>query len=260
MSLPLAELSLYLPGYNKFLTISLSTHITTGLLAIPLGVVAIFTRKGGGSHRLSGKLSLGLMALLLISAFALLILNGVIPLPSSYSYRKDLLRMLGILFLASIYPVIQGYRWAISHKPKLDTDIPMSLLSLFTAIMAFINIPIDVFFKPFHSTDVNFLMTPLTAALLLSAVGGASAYFFIDDLKTYCRNKVSREERILKHIYRTMLALGAVATAVTIVTLAPVLSRHNWIVWPAYIAPPAIFAIPSAYFAFSLRKTAPTNH
>jgi uncharacterized membrane protein len=256
MSLGFAELSLYLPGYNKFIGISLSTHITTGLIALPLGLVAIFTRKGGGVHRLSGKLSLGLMAILLISAFSLLILNGVIPLSSNYSYRKDLLRMLGILLLASVYPVIQGYRWAISHKPKLDTDVPMAFVALFTAIMAFINIPIDVIIKPFLSTNAHFLMTPVTAGVLLFFVGGASTYFFIDDLKTYSRNKVSKEDRILKHICRTMLALGALATAVTLVTLAPVLSGHNWIVWPVYVLPPAIFGIPAAYFASTLRKTA----
>jgi uncharacterized membrane protein len=256
MSLDFAESSLYLPSFNKFFGISLSTHVTTGLLAVPLGVIAIFTRKGGGIHRLSGKLSLGLMALLLISAFALFILNGVISLPSNFSYRKDLLRMLGIMLLATIYPAIQGYRWAASHKPKLDTDVPMAFVSLFTAIMAFINIPVDVIIKPFHSTNAHFLMTPTTAGLLLCAIGGMSTAFFIDDVKTYYRNRVSNEERILKHVYRTTTALAAVVTAVTIVSLSPILSSRNWIVWPIYIVTPMIFSIPAAYYASTVRRTA----
>lgn len=201
---------------------------------------------------------MALMLLLVITAFTLLILDGVIPLASSTAQRKDLMWMLSILLLAAIYPIIQGYRWSISHKPKLDTDIPMALMTLFTAIVAFINIPIDVIFRPFISTDVEFLMTPATAGLLLFFIGAISIYFFIDDLKTYLRNKVSRQEQISKHIYRSMTAFGAAATAVCIVIFSPLMLSHHWAVWPIYIVPPALLAMPTAYFAFRSPLTVKT--
>ncbi len=62
-------------------------------------------------------------------------------------------------------------------------------------------------------------MSPIAATMITFADGGLFAYFTYDDMKTYLKGKVTRQERVLKHKYRIMAALGAAFTAVIVTSM-----------------------------------------
>ncbi len=78
-------------------SINISIHILFGTIAIFIGLAPYFTKKGGHYHRLFGRLFLGLMAIVIITA-----LNGVI-------FFRDR-PFLTIVTLLSFYTSYSGYR------------------------------------------------------------------------------------------------------------------------------------------------------
>lgn len=78
-------------------SINISIHILFGIIAIFIGLAPYLTEKGGRYHRLSGRLFLGLMAIVIITA-----LNGVI-------FFRDR-PFLTIVTLLSFYTSYSGYR------------------------------------------------------------------------------------------------------------------------------------------------------
>jgi len=77
--------------------INISIHILFGTIAIFIGLAPYFTKKGGRYHRLFGRIFLGLMAIVIITA-----LNGVI-------FFRDR-PFLTIVTLLSFYTSYSGYR------------------------------------------------------------------------------------------------------------------------------------------------------
>jgi len=77
--------------------INIFTHILFGTIAIFIGLVPYFTQKGGHYHRLFGRIFLGLMAIVIITA-----LNGVL-------FFRDR-PFLTIVTLLSLYTSYSGYR------------------------------------------------------------------------------------------------------------------------------------------------------
>lgn len=78
-------------------SINISIHILFGIIAIFIGLAPYFTKKGGRYHRLSGRLFLGLIAVVIITA-----LNGVL-------FFRDR-PFLTIVTLLSLYTSYSGYR------------------------------------------------------------------------------------------------------------------------------------------------------
>jgi hypothetical protein len=81
---------------ENFLRGLLILHIIGGTVALLSGLIAIFTKKGGKHHRLSGKFYFGGMTAVFISAIAL-----------SIGHHKPFLLMVGFF---SYYMVVRGYR------------------------------------------------------------------------------------------------------------------------------------------------------
>ena len=77
--------------------INISIHILFGTIAIFIGLAPYFTKKGGRYHRLYGRIFLGLIAVVIITAF-----NGVI-------FFRDR-PFLTIVTLLSFYTSYSGYR------------------------------------------------------------------------------------------------------------------------------------------------------
>lgn len=78
-------------------SINIFIHILFGIIAIFIGLAPYFTEKGGANHRLFGRIFLGLMAIVIITA-----LNGVI-------FFRDR-PFLTIVTLLSFYTSYSGYR------------------------------------------------------------------------------------------------------------------------------------------------------
>ncbi len=47
-------------------------------------------------------------------------------------------------FLAGTYSILQGYRWSVNHKPKLDSDVVLMGMAAFLAIFSFCNAVVDL--------------------------------------------------------------------------------------------------------------------
>ena len=228
---------------------SATIHLTAGCLALVFGIIATFTRKGAGRHRLAGKIGVGLLLIVVATAFVLLILLDVLPMPGNISYKQDAVDLLALLFLTGTYSTLQGYRWAVNHKPKLDSDVVLAGMAAYISIFSFYNAIADLVLYPYISTDKALPMNPITATMITFAIGGLFAYFTYDDIKTYVKGKVTPQERVLKHTYRIMAALGGVFAAVSITNLGPIFVAHSWNPMPVYIVPPTIFGALTMYLA-----------
>ena len=231
------SLTLLASAYNRIINSSIAIHTVAALIALMLAITAVFARKGGERHRWSGKIAVLSLVVVFITSFALLILTSVIPMPSNDPSRKDTLVFLAITILAGSYTTIQGYRWVASKQARIDTDVLMMGLALFTSIYCFAYVPYEVFLSPYVSRSTSLPMTPVTAAGLFLAVGVTNIYFFADDLKTYLKGKVTYHERILKHTYRIMFMAGTALTTVSIVHFSPFFFKSGLPIWPLYLVP-----------------------
>ena len=230
-------LTLFLSGYNHVNGSSIAIHTVAAVIACLLGLTAVFTRKGGARHRWSGTAAVISLIFVFVTAFALLILASVIPMPANDPSRQDTLIFLTVTFLGGSYTTLQGYRWVACKRPRIPTDVLMMGVALFTSVFCFAYLPYEVFYRPYSSSNVGLPMTPVTAAGLFLAVGFVLLYFFVDDLKTYLGGKATHDERILKHTYRIMFMVGTALTTVVIVHFSPFFFRSGWPVWPLYVAP-----------------------
>ena len=233
---------------------SAAIHLTAGCLALVFGLIATFTRKGAGRHRLAGKIGVGLLLVVVSTAFVLLILLDVLPMPGNISYKQDAVDLLALLFLTGTYTTLQGYRWAVNHKPKLDSDVVLMGMAAFISIFSFYNAIADLVLFPYTSTDKALPMNPMTATMITFAIGGLFAYFSYDDIKTYLKGKVTPQERVLKHTYRIMAAVGGVFMAVAITNLGPIFVTNNWNPLPVYLVPPTLFGGMTMYLANRVSK------
>ena len=173
----------------------------------------------------------------------------VLPIPETISYKQDAVDFLTLVFLTGTYSILQGYRWAVNHKPKLDSDIVFMGMAAFLSIFSFYNAVVDLYLFPYTSTDKSLPMSPITATMITFAIGGLFVYFTYDDIKTYLKGKVTPQERVLKHTYRIMTALGGVFTAVAVTNFGAILVTNNWNPWPVYIVPPTICGGLTMYLA-----------
>jgi hypothetical protein len=221
---------------------ALTIHIFAGCLSLVFGFIATFTRKGGKRHRLSGKIGVALTLAMLLPAFVLLVLVDILPIAGHISYQQDVRDLLLLIFLGVTYSALQGYRWAVNDKPRIDSDLLWLAVASFISLFALFNVIDDLLIHPFYSDNLNLPMNPETAAILTIAISGIFAYFAIDDLRTFSSNKVSANERILKHTFRIMNAVGGMVTALSINNLGRIFVENDWNPLPVYIVPPTLFA------------------
>ena len=221
---------------------ALKIHIISGCLALVFGIIAAFTRKGGKQHRLSGKIGVAFALTMLIPAFILLVLVNILPIAGHISNQKDVRDLLLLIFLGVTYSALQGYRWAINDKAKIDSDLLWIGIASFISLFSLYNVVDDSLIHPFYSDNLNLPMNPATATILTMAIAGIFAYFAIDDIRTYLSNKVTTSERILKHTFRIMNAIGGMVTALSINNLGRVFVENDWNPLPVYVVPPTLFA------------------
>ena len=93
---------------------------------------------------MAGKIGVGLLLIVVSTAFVLLILLDVLPMPGNISYKQDAVDLLALLFLTGTYTTLQGYRWAVNHKPKLDSDVVLMGMAAFISIFSFYNAIADL--------------------------------------------------------------------------------------------------------------------
>jgi hypothetical protein len=228
---------------------ALTIHIIAGCLALVFGLIAAFTRKGAKRHRMSGKIGVALALTMLTPAFILLVLVNILPIAGHISNQKDVRDLLLLIFLGVTYSTLQGYRWAVNDKPKIDSDLLWIGVASFISLFALFNAIDDLLIHPFYSDNLNLPMNPATAAILTIAISGIFAYFAIDDLRTFLSNKLSDSDRIQKHTLRIMNAIGGMVTALSINNLGRVFVENNWNPLPVYVVPPTLFAALTMFLA-----------
>ena len=233
---------------------SLAIHIIAGCLALVFGFIATFTRKGGRRHRLAGKIGVGLALTMLIPAFILLVLVNILPIAGHISYQSDVRDLLLLIFLGVTYSTLQGYRWAVNKKPKIDSDILWIAVAVFISLFAMYNVIDDLIIHPFYSDNLNLPMNPATATILTASISAIFAYFAIDDIRSFVGCKVTSSERILKHTYRIMNAVGGMVTALSINNLGRIFVENDWNPLPVYVVPPTLFASLTVILARRLNK------
>lgn len=231
-------------AWLRFTQISEHIHALSACIFLALSVGAIITRKGSENHKIYGKLGFLTLLLGLLSAAALLIyLTIEDPSGGIYTSRVMIYENNSILFtllISGSYGGITGYRWAALPQPKLDLDLVSGGCAILGSIFSIALIPFVVILDPITAGNVGFPLTPFTAGLLLAGQGALLGYFGYDDISGFYGKKAGKTERVIKHTYRIMIAVGAAFTAIGIVHLGPVFINYPNLVWLLYFVPPSI--------------------
>jgi hypothetical protein len=214
-----------------------------------LAIGAILARKGSESHRLFGKIALGILLVMCISAAALLLLISI-EAPGNIYHSVVMINensiILLLLLMSVFYGGMSGYRWVALAQDKLDLDWAFGVFALMISLLSFAMFPVVTFIKPLISANTGFPMTPVAAGIMLISQAILMLYFAVNDFQGCNQDVKSQSDRLDRHVFRVMLATGSSFTAIFIIHLGPLIATNKTLVPLLYIVPPAIF------FAYTL--------
>lgn len=177
------------------------THAVSGSLGLLTGLVALFVKKGGITHKRFGRLFY--YSMLLTAGLALFV--SVLP-----GHQSPFLFVVGIF---SSYFVLTGYR-AIRFKNKNPqvVDFIISWVMIITGL-AMISVPMII------SKELN---------IVLTVFGLAGLMFSIQDVMIYRKNEVLKQSWLKIHLGKMMGAYISAVTAFVVVNqLLP--GVYGWI-------------------------------
>jgi uncharacterized membrane protein len=211
---------------EKTIQILIYSHAFFGGIALISGLVALMVKKGKNTHRKSGKLFFYAM---LSSALTALVI-AIVP-----KHENPFLFSIGIF---SSYFIITGYR-ALNFKnknPNLKTDLIISWIMIFTAILMLL-------FNPIVNQKIN---------IVLTAFGIIGLVFSIRDLVLFKNTERLQKNWLKLHLGKMIGGYIAATTAFVVVNeFFP--SFYGWFV------PGIIGGIYTAYWIKKLnKKSAPT--
>jgi len=219
-------------------------HVWAGFIALVSAVVAFSTAKGQARHKLSGRISLGGIAVVVLTAFLMFVFIALLPGYSrSAGYKPETEAYMLCLVTVAAYNFIGGYRWAANPKPYVWFDPILPLLAIGAGLLSLVSIPFDAVINPLFSTLSEFPLSPLSATLSLSIFALTSLALAWDDIRTIWFKWVSPRQRILKHVNRVSMAVVSVLTGFVVINLGPVFVAHGWEPSPLYVLP-GIFVAP----------------
>lgn len=164
-------------------------HIVSGTIALLLGLIAIFSIKGGRVHQRSGRYFLGFMTVVIITGLIGVIVFG----------RNTFLAVITVL---SGYVAYSGYRVLLfkSNEPRL-LDIAVAILSILVLVY-FLN----------YFQSIGMIWSPV---IIYSTVGALAFVLTYDFLRYLIPSEAYRRHRIwlYEHIYKMMSAFAALLSA-----------------------------------------------
>jgi len=239
--------------------VSEHVHAVSACMFFALAIGAILARKGSESHRLFGKIALSILLVMCFSAAALLLLISI-EAPSNIYHSVAMINdnsiILLLLLMSVFYGGISGYRWVALAQDKLDLDWAFGVFALMISLLSFAMFPVVAYIHPLTSADKGFPMTPVAAGLLLIIQAVSMLYFAVNDLQGCKQDVKSQSDRLDRHVFRVMLAVGASFTAIVIIHLGPLIATNKALVPLLYIVPPAIFVA----FTLLMRQGFKTSH
>jgi uncharacterized membrane protein len=190
----------------SFLTV---IHIVSGLLCLLLGPVALFSSKGGPSHRRSGQLYIRLMMVMATTAFLLLIT------------RFD--AFFFVLAVFSFYLAFSGYRVLRRKRPDRDQRAkPLDwLAALFAISVGILSILLHLASKLNGDT-----------VFIISMLGGTIAIATYDVVRFLCPVDSSQQPYVwlFEHLSKMIGSYIAVVSAfsATVLGFIPEPARQLW--------------------------------
>lgn len=189
-------------------------HILSGFTSITAACGALLAEKGMPIHRLCGKIFVGGMTLIFLTAVPMSLI------------RHDWFLFLIALF--SYYFALSGFMFA---RNRSDTA------STFAWVIAFIMLGIGIsmlIYSIMHIHEQSYQNTVLIVFGILSCIVSTS------DLKTYYFKSAVGNERIIKHLSAMLGATIATLTAFTVVNIHTNPAYIAWIA-PTIVILPLIF-------------------
>lgn len=167
--------------------LNILVHVISGSLALILGIIAMATRKGGKTHKKSGRLFLILIAFVITTG-----LIGV------FIFKVN--TFLLVITLLSGYQAFSGYRILNnkSNKPK-SLDILVALLSMSSGI-----------YFLYYLKSIGMFWNPM---IIYSTVGTLFLIVAYDFLRYLIPKKRYKKLWLYEHIYKMVAAFTALLSA-----------------------------------------------
>lgn len=200
---------------EQFLTIMLIIHIAGGTIALLSGLAAMFTAKGGKTHRLAGKIYFGGMTAVFVGAVIV-----------ALGHNKLFLLMVGVF---SYYMTVRGYR--ILFLKQLGKLKP-GILDLFILITS------GIFMTGLLTWGVLSLVKGISMGIVAITFGGIGLSFLIRDIKNFITPPKEKMHWWFTHIGSMGGSYISAVTAFVVVNIQ--FQQFNWVLW---ILPPMIGSI-----------------
>ena len=199
---------------QSFAVLLLAIHIIGGSIALLSAAIALAMKKGGSQHKFFGKLYVGGMLGVFLSALPLAVLKTNV-----------------FLFLIGIFSfnlVFSGFRFARNRtgRPKIWDWIAVSL-TLLSAIGMWV-------------ASYSFYRAENDQWVTLFIFGAIATILGTTDSVTWAKREATGKKRITRHLTNMMAGTIATVTAVLVVNVA---TDPVWIAWiaPTVVITPFIF-------------------
>ncbi|GAB7008139.1 hypothetical protein JCM31271_00820 [Halorubrum trueperi] len=193
-------------------------HIITGVIALLAGVGALVTTKGGHRHRLSGRIYVGAMGMVVGTVFPLLAFD---PNPNRI--------FLTLVAIFSGYFAFSGYR-VLSRKRSSDTVGRIDWIAALLVVVACLFL---------GGWGAGFLLGGDSFGTVMVVFGAIGLRVGFADLREF-RNPDQRAPWMVEHLGRMMGAYIATVTAVSVVNFSDISPVVSWL-WPTVIGVPLIW-------------------
>jgi uncharacterized membrane protein len=192
---------------EKIISAFLIIHIIGGATSLLSGLVAMFTQKGGRSHRLAGKIYFGGMTAVFIGAVVVAI-----------AHRNDFLLMVGFF---SYYMTVRGYR--ILSLKKLDRGQKFAPLDwIIVSVSA-------IFIFTLITWGVWAWMQGSGMGIVGLVFGLIGLTFLVNDIKSYVNPPTEKMHWWYTHISSMGGSYIAATTAFIVVNIQ--LPHYQWVLW-----------------------------
>lgn len=192
---------------EKIISAFLIIHIIGGATSLLSGLVAMFTQKGGRSHRLAGKIYFGGMTAVFIGAVVVAI-----------AHRNDFLLMVGFF---SYYMTVRGYR--ILSLKKLDRGQKFAPLDwIIISVSA-------IFIFTLITWGVWAWMQGSGMGIVGLVFGLIGLTFLVNDIKSYVNPPTEKMHWWYTHISSMGGSYIAATTAFIVVNIQ--LPHYQWVLW-----------------------------
>jgi uncharacterized membrane protein len=205
--------------------ITLGLHILAGFAALFAGAGAFVTKKGGYRHRRLGRVYVGSMAFVSVSALALFVFN---PNPSR--------QFLALVAVFSFYFVFSGYRVLSRKRPS---DSPAAIDWTATVLLVGAGIGLSVF-------GVSQLRAGAGFGTVMLVFGGIALGFGGNDIQQFRQGVSDPRAWFYGHLSRMAGGYIATVTAFSSVNFTFLPSVVRWL-WPTVIGTPLVFILVRRY-------------